>query len=98
MARKRVVSRTFTTTIVTALVTDITEAKVAQEVIVLSGKVRNPEMLDKLTRKAVEKESTPHIKFNCVLEAHEEEALYSMPEEQFLMMAERVEKKTEAEA
>lgn len=98
MARKRVVSRTFTTTIVTALVTDITEAKVGQEVIVLSGKVRNPETLDKLTRKAIEKESTPNIKFNCVLEAHEEEALYAMPEEQFLMMAQKVEKNTEAEA
>lgn len=89
MARKRVVSRTFSTTIVTALVTDIMEQKVEQRVVTLAGKVKTPEMLDKLTKKAVENE--PHIKFNCVVETHEEKAMYAMPEEQFLTIAEKVE-------
>lgn len=96
MARKRVVSRTITTTIVTAMVTDIQEQKVAYETVTLAGAIHDTAMLDKMTKKAIEKDSRPNIKFNCVIETHEEQSLYSMPEEQFLMMAEKTNKSTEA--
>jgi len=89
MARKRVVSRTISTAIVTALVTDILEAKAGQVTVTVGGGLK-----DKALEKAVKKqiEATDNLKFNCILEVHYEETLYAMPEEQFIAMAEVVEK------
>lgn len=89
MARKRVVSRTITTTIVTAMVTDVLEAKCGQVTVAIGGGLK-----DKALEKAVKKtiEESENLKFNCILETHEEGKLYVMPEEKFIALAEVVEK------
>lgn len=89
MARKRVVSRTITTTVATALVTDILEAKAGQMDVTVTGALKG-KALEKAVRKAIEQEE--HLKFNCIVDTHEVNELYAMPEEQFIALATRVEK------
>ena len=92
MARKRVVSRTIVSTVVTAMVTDVAEEKVGYETVTVAGMYRTEKAqknLEKLVREIVEKDT---VRFNCIIETHEEEALYKMDEQQFLMMATKEEK------
>ena len=87
MARKRVVSRTVTTTVVTTMVTDVAEEKVAYLTVSVAGIFRTEKSqkeLEKRVKKIVEHGT---IKFNCIIETHEEEALYKMDEDQFLALA-----------
>lgn len=91
MARKRVVSRTIATTIATAMVTNIAESSVEYRTVTLSGAFNDTAKLDKAVRKAIEAEGNDNIKFACVTEAHRDEALYVMDEDQFLALARREE-------
>ena len=90
MARKRVVSRTIKTTVVTASVTDILEAKVLQMDVTVTGGKMADKQLEKAVKKEVEKNE--ELKFNCIVDMHEMDSVYSMPEEQFILLATKIEK------
>lgn len=89
MARKRVVSRTITVTHVTAMVTDILEAKCGQVNVTIGGGLKG-KALEKAVKKAIEE--SDNLRFNAIIETHEEGKLYVMPEDKFIAEAEVVEK------
>lgn len=95
MARKRVVSRTITTTIVTAMVTNIKEGAIEYRTVTLAGAYNDTAKLEKAVRKLIENPDDG-IKFNCVTDVHRDESLYALEEDEFIKVAKKVQKRAEA--
>lgn len=89
MARKRVVSRTITSTEAKVLCVDITTNATTTVEVDLSGVYKDTKALMKAVRNALETETLKPVHVEATKEV---EALYVMPEQQFINLAEKVDK------
>lgn len=95
--RKRMVTRTITSTVANIMSLNITEGECVNITVEVPGTYKNEDALMKACKKAHE---SAEIKFVKVVEQHTKEALYGMSEEDFLahaqLLPERAKKETEA--
>ena len=85
--RIRMVTRTVKTYTVKAMVTDIIEASVKYQYVVITGEC-DLKTLTKKVKSKVEEEAG--IVFTAIVDTEVEEKVYGMPEEEFMLYAKEV--------
>lgn len=89
MARKRMVTRTIVSTIVTVKCADLVGNTVYKDAVNLSGTFKNTEGALKAAKKLMDSDSQKVLK---VLDMQEQTQLYGMTEEEFMANANIIEK------
>lgn len=84
MARERMVTRTVIATQVTALCLNIETAEPFNKDVTLSGTFKDKQALERAAKKVIDNDTEKCV---AVVEYHETETLYGMPEQKFIELA-----------